>query len=60
MGWGRYLLAIGGVVVGLAALEAAAPRATLPMVALLLIGVAISHPTFASEMRAIGQRFFGV
>lgn len=51
IGWGKYALATIVVIVGLAAVDAIAPRATLGAVALVLLSVAIAHPTFSGELQ---------
>lgn len=53
MGWGKYLVALAVVVAGLVAVDAVAPRATLLIALLIVLGAAILRPSFLSELQKL-------
>lgn len=53
MKWGKYLLAMAVVVVGLVVVGEIAPRAVLPLVLAIILGVALTHPSFLREWVAL-------
>lgn len=57
--WPAYLIALGIVTVGLIALEATAPKAVMPLVGLILLGVMVSHPAFMTELTQLSNRIRG-
>ena len=52
MSWPKYLLGMLGVVIGLIVVEQINPSLAVPYVLLILLSVALAHPTFFAELRA--------
>lgn len=57
--WPKYLAALGIVIVGLIGVEAVAPRAAMPLVGLILLGILVTHPTFMTELNQLSARLRG-
>lgn len=55
--WGKWLLGVGVVILGLMAVDAVAPRATVPLAAAILLAVAVAHPGFSGELSRISEKF---
>lgn len=55
MRWGPYLVAMAIVVVGLVVVDNVAPRASLPLVGLILLGIAVTRPGFLAELQRLGS-----
>ena len=53
MKWGKYLVAMAVVVVGLVVVGEVAPKAVLPLVLAIILGVALTHPSFLREWVAL-------
>lgn len=59
MPWIAYLAALAIVIVGLMALEAVAPNVVPLLVLAIVLGVAVTHPTFSSELVELSKRLRG-
>lgn len=59
MSWPMYLAAIVVVILGLMALDLIAPQAVSLLVLALVLGVAVTHPTFSAELVALSKRLRG-
>lgn len=53
MHWGLYVLGMLGVVLGLVAVEQIDARLAGPYVLVVLLSVALAHPTFFGELRSL-------
>jgi uncharacterized membrane protein AbrB (regulator of aidB expression) len=56
LSWPAYLIALAIVLLGLMAAESFAPRVVPLLVLALVLGVAVTHPTFSRELSELSRR----
>ena len=59
LSWPAYLVAIAIVILGLMAAESFNPRVVPMLVLALVLGVAVTHPTFSRELVELSRRLRG-